>query len=128
MGYFESFPSEYLQENKNKYYIKGIVGCLILTGIFLAKDLKLYQKKHKIDVMINDVFKLTGADDNGDPFGSDFELDSNNKYLEYSHIVNNTARETEDANGVLWGKDIDIPEPKDQEMMSKEANKISGNK
>eukprot|EP00957_Ditylum_brightwellii_P184084 14022227-Ditylum_brightwellii.AAC.1 len=69
--------------------------------------------------------------DDGDPLGSDCEVEDDkfddgeiirpNKkgshHSEYKCITSNNVGETEDLNGFLWEKDIDIPPPEDKSCL-----------
>jgi len=103
----------------------NMAGDLILAGIFLAKELKIKDQVNICNQTFDNFFKQKDIGDDGDPLGSDCEVEDDkfddgeitrpnrkgSHHSEYKRIASNTVCETEDLNGFLWEKDIDIPPP-----------------
>eukprot|EP00957_Ditylum_brightwellii_P128968 9838409-Ditylum_brightwellii.AAC.1 len=109
----------------------SMAGDLILAGIFLAKELRMEEQVNMCNPTVDNFFKQKDISDDCDPLGSDCEVEHDkcddgeiartkrkgNHHSEYKHTASITVGETDDINGVLWEKDIDIPLPEEKSCL-----------
>eukprot|EP00957_Ditylum_brightwellii_P127047 9685403-Ditylum_brightwellii.AAC.1 len=95
------------------------------------EELRIEQQVNVCNPTVDNFFKQKDIGNDGDPLGSDCEVEDNkfddgesartkrkgSHHSEYKHIASNTVGEAEDINDGLWEKDIDIPPPEEKSCL-----------